>query len=107
MGCENAVFVVGDNVSIREFQCALDACYGCLVKHKMSDVGVPCDPEFFTRPVIVTPAPTVPVTPAPIVTPAPVMPLFPASTMPVTPVTTVPATPANPATTVNGQFVPI
>jgi len=111
--CENAVFVVGDNVSIREFQCALDACYGCLVKHKMSDAGVPCDPEFFTRPVIMTPAPTVPVTPAPIVTPAPVVPLFPASTMPVVPATTVlvrpavPAPPANPQTTVNGQFVPI
>jgi len=70
--CENAVFVTGEHVSIREFNCATDACYGCLIKEKETDVGMPCDPLFFSRP---TPPPTNAVTPAPIiVTPAPVTP---------------------------------
>jgi len=79
--CENAVFVTGQHVNIREVHCATDACYGCLIKENLTDVGRPCDPEFFARPTppptsAVTPAPTVPVTPAPVlVTPAPTVPL--------------------------------
>merc|ERR1712048_516203 len=72
--CENAVFVTGDYVTIREVNCATDACYGCLIKDKVTDVGRPCDPEFFLRP---TPPPTNGVTPAPIlVTPSPVDPQY-------------------------------
>merc|ERR1719229_235918 len=33
--CENAVFVTGDYVTIREVNCATDACYGCLIKEKV------------------------------------------------------------------------
>merc|ERR1711920_1112658 len=79
--CENAVFVTGQHVTIREVHCATDACYGCLIKENLSDVGVPCDPLYFARPTppptnAVTPAPTLLVTPAPVlVTPAPVAPL--------------------------------
>merc|ERR1712217_567679 len=72
--CENAVFVTGEYVTIREANCATDACYGCLIKEKLTDVGRPCDPEFFSRP---TPPPTNPVTTAPVVvTPAPVDPQY-------------------------------
>jgi len=88
--CENAVFVTGENVKIREVNCATDACYGCLIKEKETDVGMPCDPLFFSRP---TPPPTSGVTPAPvIVTPAPVI---------NTPAPVI-VTPAP----VNGQYVP-
>ena len=77
--CENAVFVTGHHVNIREVHCATDACYGCLIKENLTDVGRPCDPEFFARPTppptsAVTPAPVMPVTPAPVlITPAPVV----------------------------------
>ena len=108
--CEDAVFVTGEHVLIREVNCATDACYGCLIKEKATDVGMPCDPEFFARP---TPPPTNAVTPAPVtpapVTPAPVLvtpaPVFVATTtvdpqfvtVPNNPQTPAPVTPAIPA----------
>jgi len=89
--CENAVFVTGQHVNIREVNCATDACYGCLIKEKVTDVGMPCDPQFFARP---TPPPTKGQTPAP-VTPAPVI---------VTPTPTVRSTTRDPQyVTVPGQ----
>ena len=107
---QDAVFVTGEHVLIREVNCATDACYGCLIKEKATDVGMPCDPEFFARP---TPPPTNAVTPAPVtpapVTPAPVLvtpaPVFVATTtvdpqfvtVPNNPVTPAPVTPAIPA----------
>jgi len=106
--CEDAVFVTGDHVTIREVNCATDACYGCLIKEKATDVGRPCDPQFFLRPtppptngvtpapVLVTPAPVTPspilVTPAPVlVTPAPVNPQY--VTVPAAVVPAIPAIP--------------
>jgi len=97
--CENAVFVTGPNVLISEVVCATDACYGCLIKEKEGDVGMPCDPQFFARPtppptngVTVAPPPTAPVTtrrattvdPQYVTTPpaVPVIPAIPAITRP-------------------------
>merc|ERR1712173_51123 len=96
--CENAVFVTGQHVNIREVNCATDACYGCLIKDKVTDVGRPCDPQFFLRP---TPPPTNAVTPAPVlVTPAPV-------TVTPSPVLVTPAPVIVTPAPVNSQYVTV
>ena len=40
--CVDATFITGTNVLIEDFSCASNACNGCILKQKSTDVGVPC-----------------------------------------------------------------
>jgi len=40
--CVDTTFITGTNVIIEDVSCASNACKGCIIKQKFTDLGVPC-----------------------------------------------------------------